>query len=373
VAQAPGRAVGVEEELLLVDPLTCRALGVAPGVLPVATELAHSEAPAGVGKELMREQVETGSVPVTDLTELRADLLRLRRAASDAAAVSGSAVVALGTSPLPGRPSATPDKRYQRMYAEYGLTAREHLVCGCHVHVAVESRDEGVAVLDRLRPWLSVLLALSGNSPYWQGEDSGYASYRSRVMGRWPSAGPTEPYGDAAGYDRAIEALIDSGVVFDHGMIYFDARLSNRYPTVEVRVADVCLSVDHTVLVAALARALVSSASAAWRAGKQVPAVRTDLVRVANWRAARSGIDADLVDVLEARPVPARQLVSRLIEHLGPALEEAGDLDSVRDLIEDVWRHGTGAGRQRSTYRRRQRLEDVVEDAMDQTLVGGES
>ena len=201
----------------------------------------------------------------------------------------GVEIAALGTSPLPVDPSLTPSRRYERMAERFGLTVKEQLTCGCHVHVAVDSDDEGVAVVDRVRPWLAPLLAVSANSPFWQGRDSKYASFRSQVWARQPSAGPTELFGSARAYRETMQAVIDSEVLLDPGMIYFDARLSERYPTVEVRVADVCLDADDAVLVAAVCRALVETAVREWRAGRPAGQIRTELLRLAMWRAGRSG------------------------------------------------------------------------------------
>jgi carboxylate-amine ligase len=250
----------------------------------------------------------------------------------------------------------------------YGLTAREQLTCGCHVHVAVASDEEGVAALDRMRRWLAPLVALAANSPFWQGKNTAYASYRSQVWGRWPSAGSTAVFGSVDGYRDCVAALLESGTILDEGMVYFDVRLSHRYPTVEIRVADVALDVDDAVLVAALAAALVETAVQEWKRGVEPITARTELIRLATWRASRSGLDGELVDVLARRPVPAAELLLRLVEHVGPALEDAGRLDDVRQLVAQVLGRGTGAARQRAAYRRSGRIEDVVLLLAEQTL-----
>ena len=152
---------------------------------------------------------------------------------------AGVRAVALGTSPLPVTPETTPNPRYERMGRLYGLLQQEQLTCGCHVHVSVASDEEGVAVLDRIRVWLPVLVAMSTNSPFWQGRDTGYAGYRTQVWARWPSAGPVEVHGSPAAYRALVESLLATGAVLDQGMVYFDARLSASYPTIEVRVPDV--------------------------------------------------------------------------------------------------------------------------------------
>jgi carboxylate-amine ligase len=273
----------------------------------------------------------------------------------------------LATSPLPVRPSITPLPRYQQMVDEFGLTAQEQLTCACHVHVEIESEDEGVAVLDRIRCWLSPLLALSANSPFWQGEDSGYASYRSQVWSRWPSAGPTELFESAKTYRATIAAMIDSGTLLDEGMVYFDARLSPKHPTVEVRVADVCLFPDDAVLLAALVRALVETAAKAWRAGEPPAPLRTELLRLATWRASRSGLDGDLLGPT-ATPMPSATLIGTLIRHVSPALQEYGDLDVVTDLATTLLQRGNGAAAQRAVYRNTGSFSEVVKYMAERTV-----
>jgi glutamate---cysteine ligase / carboxylate-amine ligase len=347
------RRVGVEEELLVVDPVEGRPAPLREGTVELAAE-------EGVEEEFKREQAEIVSPPCAELDQLHAELIRLRGELAILAAAQHLKIAPLATSPMPVRPTPTTDERYRVMRQEYGLPAREQLCCGCHVHVSVASREEGVAVLDRIRPWLAVLVALGTNSPFWQQEDTGYAGYRTMVASRWPSAGPTELFGDPAGYDAAVAGLVGSEAVLDEGMVYFDARLSSRYPTVEIRVADVCRTVDDAVLVAALCRGLVETAAQEWRLGHEPARVRTDLLRAASWRAARSGVGGDLVDVGDARPRPARDLVADLVAHVRPALERYGDVARVERETGRVLREGTGADAQRATLLETTRFEDVV-------------
>jgi carboxylate-amine ligase len=301
--------------------------------------------------------------PCASLYELGSEVRRWRRAASQAAERRGARVAALATSPLAVDPSITSSPRYQRMVEEFGLIAEEQLTCGCHIHVQIESEAEGVAVLDHIRGWLPCLLALSANSPFWQAQDSGYASFRSRVWGRWPSAGPTEIFGSAETYHTTIRAMVESGTLLDEGMIYFDARLSREHPTVEVRGADVCLTVDDVVLVAALSRALVETAARSWRAGVPPPMARTELLRLAAWRAARSGLEGDLLDPT-GRPAPAVQVIRTLVDHLRPVLHDQRELDIVEELATTVLERGNGATRQRYVYRTNGQLSDVVTHAV---------
>jgi carboxylate-amine ligase len=205
-----------------------------------------------------------------------------------------------------------------------------------------------------------VLTALSANSPYWEEEDTGYASYRTLVWSRWPSSGPTGLFHDPDGYDAAIADLLRTGAIVDEAMVYFDARLSAKYPTVEIRVADVCLEVADAVLLAALCRGLVETAAAGGRAARP----RLELLRGAGWRAARSGLTGDLVDVSGGAPVPAWTLVRRLVDHIAPALERYGDLAAVEASLDRLRDRGTGADVQRAAFARRGRLSDVVTEAV---------
>lgn len=356
------RSVGVEEELLLVDPDCGQALPLSAAVL--------RDAPEGSGEaltsELTRQQIETNTRPCASLEELASEVRRWRRAAGEAAEGRGARVAALATSPLPVDPSISSSPRYQRMVDEFGATAEEQLTCGCHVHVQIDSESEGVGVLDRIRGWLPCLLALSTNSPFWQGRDSGYASFRSQVWGRWPSAGPTELFGSVQTYHATTRAMLESETLLDLGMVYFDARLSRHHPTVEVRIADVCLLADDAVLLAALVRALVETAARSWRAGVPPAPVRTEVLRLAGWRAARSGLDGSLV-APPGRPAPAPQVIRSLIDHVRPVLADHGELDIVEDLVSTVLNRGNGTTVQRRIYRASGRLTDVVAHAVKVT------
>ena len=335
------RTVGVEEEFLLVDA----GSGLPRAVAHLA--LAREPDSEQLTGELQREQIETATRPCASLDELGRELRRSRATAARAADAAGSSLAALGTSPLAVEPTLTPSDRYQRMGRRFGLTVAEELTCGCHVHVAVGSDDEGVGALDRIRPWLAPLLALTANSPFWNGDDSGYASYRSQVWTRWPSAGPYAPFGSAEAYHEIVGAMVDSDTVLDRGMVYFDARLSAQHPTLEIRVADVCLDAGDAVLLAALARGLVETAVREWQADVPADPVRLELLRLAAWRAARSGVDGVLLDPGTWRPAPAADVLGRLVKHVTPALDEAGDLPLVREMLADVLGRGSGARAQR--------------------------
>jgi glutamate---cysteine ligase / carboxylate-amine ligase len=361
------RTVGVEEELLLVDPETGEPRAQAAAVLARA---AQEGAEQGVfEKELHDEQVEFATHPQSEMADLGAEIVRCRKDAARHAEGLGGAVVALATSPLPVSPTITMNSRYLWMAREFGLPTQVQLVCGCHVHVSVESDDEGVAVLDRMRPWLSVLTALSANSPFWQGRDTQYCSYRSQVWDLWPMAGPAEIFGSAERYHSCVADLIDTGVVRDEGMIYFDARLSQRYPTVEIRVADVCLHPDTAVLVASLARGLVDTAAREWRAGREPLGHSAGLLRLATWRAARSSMSENLLDPRTMRPRPAVEVIRALLDHVGEALDDNGDADRAHEAVAELMGRGNGARVQREVMERTGSLREVVSACVRHTQI----
>jgi carboxylate-amine ligase len=368
------RRLGVEEELLLVEPVSGLPVAVAGTLLrlqpPEPTEESADRQSGGgeVGAELQQQQIEVNTSPTATLAELRDQLAGGRRRADELAVRTGARIAALATSPLPVTPETTPTSRYLAMADHFGLTTAEQLTCGCHVHVEVTSDDEGVGVLDRMRVWLPVLLALSTNSPFWQGNDSRYASFRSQAWNRFPSAGPTQRWGSAAAYHHEVDLMVSSGVLLDRHMAYFDARLSDRYATVELRVSDVCLSVGDTVLVAALARALVETAAADWAGGTPAPDVSTGVLRLATWRAGRSGLAGDLLDPFTLRPRPAHEVTDQLLDHVRPALKETGDEAQVDSAWQDVKARGTGADFQRQVWEDSGDLAEVVRQSSTRTI-----
>lgn len=361
----PMRTVGVEEELLLVDAHTGEPRAVASKVLRVAE--AHGEVSDDLSRgsmvhELQEEQLETFTPPESDLDNLATDLRVWRATAIADAAEVGARVIASATTPLPGAPQLVRTSRYEQMATRFGLTTSEQLTGGCHVHVSIDSLEEGVGVLDRIRVWLSVLLALSANSPFWHGADSGYASFRSQVQARWPTSSPTELFGSVAAYQRHLDDVLGSGVPLDEGMVYTEARLSRRYPTVEVRVPDVCLDVRDAVLLAALARGLVETAGREHAAGVAPHPVSVTMLQLATWQAGKAGISGELLDPVTARPGPARARCDALLAYVADALRETGDLALAEDGIDRVFTRGTGATRQRAVLARTGSLTEVVAD-----------
>jgi glutamate---cysteine ligase / carboxylate-amine ligase len=341
--------VGVEEELLLVDADDHQLVGRSDEVL------ARLAPPVGelVDQELKLSQVETATPVCSELREVHEHLVGLREAVDRAAAGIGCRVLAAGTHPvgLGRRQELTPKAAYERIQENYGRLAEEQMVCGCHVHVGVEHPDLRIAVLDRVRTQLAPLLALSANSPFWEGDDTGFASYRFVTFSRWPTFGTPEPLGDWAGYRGLLDTLVSSGAIDAPARLYWTVRPSARYPTLEFRVADVPLHASESVMVAGLCRALVVTAITDIEAGHPVVPVRGELVRIAEWQAARHGLRGDLLDPERGTSRPAVEAVHELLGRLAPVLDRLGDLDAVERAVARVLEEGNGADRQRAAER----------------------
>ncbi len=341
--------MGVEEEFLLIDPHSG-----AP--VPKNVEVARRAAEHGVDLqlELTTCQVETATDVLDTRTELLSEITRLRTAAASAAHHCGAQLLAVGLPPtVPHEFPITDKPRYHKIAERFGMIAHEQGICGCHVHVAVPDREVAVHVCNRLRPWLPKLLALSANSAIYRNADTGYASWRSILWARWPSAGPPPHLASAAEFDAEVELMQDAGTMLDDGMVYWDARPSASFPTVEVRVADVPATAAETVLLATLIRAAVMTALTAIERGEPEPRVHDHVLRAAYWRAARYGVD---------------EVGQDFVDLLAPALDALGEYDYVRAELAAVKRDGNGAARQRRAFQQRGDIRDVVAEVAAATV-----
>ena len=247
-----GATFGMEEEFHLVDPVTFE-LTPSPDLCAAAL---RSELGPRIHAEIVTTQLETVSGICRTLDELRAEVVAARREAGAAAARVGVAVLPTSTHPFQGwrQQVLTPAPRYQAIVDRWAGLAAQQDICGCHVHVGVPDLETAVAVMDRARPYLPVLLAMTGSSPFHDGVDTGYESYRTLWWGRWPNTGTPEYLGSAERYEQVVAGMVAAGAIGDASHLYWDLRPSSRFPTLEFRLADVCTTVDDAVLHAALVR-----------------------------------------------------------------------------------------------------------------------
>jgi len=318
--------------------------------------------------ELSSCQVETASRVAATSAQLGEELARLRRIAAQAAEAGGVRLLALALPPAtPHEFPVTDTPRYRRIGEEFGMIAHEQGICGCHVHVQVPDRAAAIHVSNWLRPWLPSLLALSANSAVYRNADTGHSSWRSVLWGRWPAAGAPPFFGSPEEYDSTVSMLVDTGVILDQKMIYWDVRPSENFPTVEVRVADVPATVAETVLLATLIRAAVMTALAA--GGHDVGRLPPAALRAAYWKAAHDGLSGNTVDLVHGRgAVSARDQLDALVRQVRPALNALGEYDRVVNELDRVAARGNGAMRQLRAWRKRGEVMDVIEEAAVATL-----
>jgi carboxylate-amine ligase len=355
--------LGAEEELHLIDLESGRLSAKAPRLLP--------KLPADrFGAELQRTTIETNTPVVWTLDDLRRVIVDLRQELSAAIAPAGVTIAAAGTAPRSEYADfeLTSGGRYGRMQEQYRMLVDEQLICGLQVHVGVSDRDLAVQIAQRVAPVLPVLLALSASSPFWNGQDTGYSSFRSIIWQRWPSAGSFGRVSDAAEYDKVLDDLIASGVIADKKMAYFDVRPSSHAPTLELRVCDATPIVDDAVLIAGLFRAAVRKAEKAVESGAEWHPRSEPLHRAAMWQAARGGLTGELLGLGQhPERLPAETAVRQLVSRLRPELEELGDWGTVAELAEDTLARGNSTDRQRTAYAERGELDDVVASVVEDT------
>jgi glutamate---cysteine ligase / carboxylate-amine ligase len=358
-------SVGAEEEFLLVDPRTGE---------PAPCNAAVAEEAERRGVKLQLElsgcQVETTSAVAETGAQLGDELARLRRTAAQAAQARGVQLLALGLPPVtPHHFPVTGTERYRRIGAEFGMIAHEQGICGCHVHVQVPDRAAAVHVSNWLRPWLPSLLALSANSAIYRNADTGHASWRSVLWRRWPVAGAPPFFAAPQDYDSAVRMLVDTGVILDAGMVYWDVRPSANFPTVEVRVADVPATVAETVLLATLIRAAVMTALATRGESDGPRRLPPGALRAAYWKAAHDGLSGNTLDLVNGRgAVPAREQLGALVTLIRPALRTLGEYDHVVAELDRVAAQGNGAMRQLRAWAKRGKATDVIAEAAAVTL-----
>ncbi|GIJ22920.1 carboxylate-amine ligase [Micromonospora lutea] len=363
-----GTRIGVEEEFFLVD-------GESRAVVPAAAsvvERAREQLGDRVCGEISTVHLETRTRPVTSVPVLLGELTEARRVVARCAVDEGLRLVASGTPVIQadGPAPIVEGPRPARGTAMFRGLHDDLAICALHVHVEMPDREHAVQVSNHLRAHLPLLIALSANSPYWRGRDTGYASWRTVIWSRWPVAGPPPRFTSAAHYEQTVAAVGAAGATVDSGTLFWDVRLSATHPTLEIRVADVPVTAEESALYAALVRALVVRALAAVEHGEADHDVPAELLRLAYWRAARDGLDGELLDLSTGQLVPAAAMVTKLVASLRPVLEQLGDGELLAGWLRRLLALGSGAHRQRTAGRRGDRPADVVDYLIANTVSG---
>ena len=344
------RSFGIEEELVFLDPTTLSPLGATARML--TRDLPESLRDY-VTAEYLTSQIEYSSPVHQTIDDAAARLTEFRAWVSRQTADLGVIAAATGVPfQIAGEPEVAAVPRYELVAGQYGAVATDHQITAMHVHVGIASADEGVIALNRVRAWLPVLLALSGNSPFWQGKDTGFASWRSIHMRRWTTSGCPPLFIDGRDYWSRVERLVGVGGTTDRGTIAWNVRLSEHHPTIEFRVFDTQLTIDDSTVFAALCRALVTTAVGEHAAGSESPSLPPELLDASLCQAARDGMAGDLVDPVTGQLASAETVAQALLSHVTDALEAAGDHSAVTTGINRIVASGTGAERQRSAFSR---------------------
>ena len=372
----PPLTVGIEEEYLLVERAS-RDLAAEPP----ASMLAECEArlEGRVAPEFLRAQIEVATHPHATVAEARADLAHLRATVARVSGEHGLAPIAASTHPFARwqEQQQVHKERYDALARDLQAVARRLLICGMHIHVGVDDDELRIDLMNQMSYFLPHLLALTTSSPFWGGADTGLASYRLTVFDALPRTGLPDRYESFGEYQRVVGQLVQGGLMEDATKLWWDLRPSAKFPTLEMRIGDVCTRLDDAAAVAALTQCIISmlfrlrSNNQRWRLYPRI------LVHENRWRAQRYGVAGELVDFGKGVLVPYADLLDELIELVR---EDAERLDCLAEVehTREIAARGTSADRQRQTFEaaraagadEREALDAVVDFLIEETVLG---
>jgi carboxylate-amine ligase len=359
--------VGVEEEFQIVDPETRNLRSSVTEILATGQDLLQDQ----LKKEMFQAMVEVGTTICRDVEEARAEVVRLRRTVADLVEQAGGRMVASGTHPFATWQDLeiTPDERYLALAENLQEIARTIAVYGLHVHIGIEDRDRSIELMNEARYFLPHILALSANSPFWEGRDTGLKSYRSVIWGRMPRSGIPDTFASWDDYRSFVDVLLRTKSIDEPKKIWWDIRPHPHFKTLEFRVCDMPTSIDVTITVAALFQAIVAKLSKLRSQNLGFRQYQRSLIAENRWRAMRYGLDGKLIDFGKVREVPARDLALELLEFIDDVVDDLGSRPAL-EYVHDILRDGTGADRQLRAFEKRGNIHDVVEYLADETLRG---
>jgi carboxylate-amine ligase len=370
----PSLTIGIEEEYLLVDPETRDLVGDPP---PGFMEECSAQLGEQVTPEFLRSQVEIGTPVCASVKEARHHLIGLRSTLCRTAEKHGMRLFAASTHPSAhwGDQAHTPKKRYDELAADLQGTIRRLLICGMHVHIGIEDADARIDVMNQAKYFLPHILALTTSSPFWHGNKMGLHSYRLSVFDGMPRTGIPDTFESWAEYQRLVERLIESELIEDASKIWWDLRPSSRYPTLEMRIADVCTRLEDSLTVAALYQCIVRMLVRLRRQNLRWRIYPRVMVLENRWLAQRWGETGRLLDLGKGQQVPYATLLEEIISMIR---EDAEALDCVEEVehARTILSRGTSATRQLATYDRaiadgadnEQALREVVDHILAETV-----
>jgi glutamate---cysteine ligase / carboxylate-amine ligase len=360
----PPFTIGVEEELMILDP---DGWGPAQAIEPLL-EAIPPEFEGQVKPELMKSVLEIATRPCDGIASAGRELVALRETVISRAESLGLAIGAAATHPfaIAADQEIVDRPRYRDLVEELGVIARNELIFGTHVHVAIQGADKAIYVADGIRRYLPLFLALSANSPFWQGERTGLMSSRVPVFRAFPREGIPPHYGTWEIYSHRVELMMRAGAIEDYTFLWWDVRAHPNLGTVETRIFDQQTRVEHTVSLAALDLCLAHRMAAAYDAEEPLVEYPSELIDDNKIRAARWGTDGRLIDFRAGEQVPAKEMARDLLDRLRPHADELGcraELDGIEDLLDN----GTGAHRQLAMYEANGELEHLACEIAEKT------
>ncbi|MGH8915695.1 MAG: carboxylate-amine ligase [Acidimicrobiia bacterium] len=372
----PAFTVGIEEEYLVVDRQTRDLIKGPPEEM---WESLREVLGPQVAPEFLKAQIEVGTKVCAKLSDAREDLATLRRDLSTVVSRYGAAIIASSTHPFANwmEQETTEQPRYQRIAADYQQVARQMVICGMHVHVGIEDEHLRIDLMNQIRYMLPHLLALSTSSPFWAGTETGLLAYRPIIFKNMPRTGLPEEFLSWGEYERMVGILVEAGIIEDATKLWWDIRPSARYPTLEMRVSDVCTRLDDAMTVAAFYLCLLGYLFRLRRRNQRWRVYSPFLISENMWRAQRYGVEGALIDFGRGELVPFADLVEEVIEMLAQDAVEFDVVDQLRHM-RTIARGGTSAHRQLATYRSaledgaddREALRAVVDHLIDDTMHG---
>ena len=374
--ERPALTIGIEEEYLVVDRETRDLVKSPPQEMWTSL---HDVLGSQVTPEFLKAQIEVGTKVCANVAEARKDLTRLRRDISNVVKEYGAAIIASSTHPFANwaTQETTEAPRYRSLAADYQQVARQLVICGMHVHVGIEDPHLRIDLMNQVRYMLPHLLALSTSSPFWDGKLTGLHAYRLVIFQNLPRTGVPQEFDSWGEYERTVDILVEAGLIEDATKLWWDIRPSSRYPTLEMRVADVCTRLEDALTVAALYQSLLAMLYRLRRQNQRWRTYTPLLISENIWRAQRYGAEGSLVDFGKGTLVPFADLVEEFIEILAIDAVELGTRDELRHA-RTIAAEGTSATRQIAVYENarddgageREALEAVVDHLIDDTMYG---
>ncbi|HEX6712158.1 MAG TPA: carboxylate-amine ligase [Thermoleophilaceae bacterium] len=362
----PAYTIGVEEELMIVDAETLDLSNSIESLLSGIPQDLTGE----VKPELLESVCEIATTPCKNTKEAGEQLRELRRAAQATAAAEGLAIGSAGTHPFAmwedARVVARP--RYRELIAGLQFIARQELIFGQHVHVAVDDPDKAIHVANGMRVHVPLLLALSANSPFWRADATGLQSTRTPIFRAFPRVGIPPRYDNWADYEKRIEFMRSSKVIQDYTYLWYDVRPHPNFGTVEIRVMDSQTRVEHSLGLAALVQALVKELGEHFDAGKKLSRFPYEMLDENKFIAARHGLEGEIVDLPKATRVATKELARRVLKRVREHAEDLGSADDL-DGVEDIIDNGNGGARQVVVYEANHDLREVMAEIVEKTTL----